>query len=54
MVMTLHPKTESERKCRTEKMMMDQLRLWHKKRLIDEREAERAILVKSREVEKPT
>ena len=33
---------------------MSQLRLWHKKRLENEREAARAILVKSREVEKPT
>jgi hypothetical protein len=34
----------SERKCRTEQMMMRDLRLWHKKRLEDEREAKRAIL----------
>jgi hypothetical protein len=33
---------------------MAKLRLWHKKRLEDEREAERAILVESGEVEKPT
>jgi len=44
MVMTLHPKMVSERKCRTEAMMMRDLRLWHKKRLEDEREAKRAIL----------
>jgi hypothetical protein len=35
-------------------MMMSQLRLWHKKRLENEREAARAILVESGEVEKPT
>lgn len=33
---------------------MDQLRLWHKKRLENEREAERAILVESGEAKKPT
>ena len=33
---------------------MHNLRLWHKKRLENEREAARAILVKSGEVEKPT
>lgn len=32
---------------------MSQLRLWHKKRLEDEREAKRAILDQSGEAEKP-
>lgn len=33
---------------------MAKLRLWHKKRLEDERESERAILAESGEVEKAT
>lgn len=33
---------------------MTQLRMWHKKRLEDERKSARAILVESGEVEKPT